>query len=355
MKKQITNIFLCIFLLLFTLMLKKGPCNTLNLYYEIGNERKQSLSQLCNSEQVSQEKKTNQAGKKDRKELNMTTPIKVPSQIWGDELPSTPQLSGDSDELKFEVVPGENIQGATVVLSCSYVVFNPTLDYYGGQLPSPIHVVAFNKETGEVYCAPLLEPKSPPVRVLIPEDTTPSQSGSSQGAAFNIDLTVQLGLPSQEASYKVFLWLDQLLSPVATVDVPENDKRTQSLLSTRKSSALIEFASSKQSGKPGDSAIKLTVTEVSDERIIHGSWDVGPSYSKEKPYYIALIGLCHRERSFGWVSIDINSLPEDVEINNFKFKVSELSNASQESEKVFIVAFSEDHMPQVFEINGLKK
>ena len=48
---------------------------------------------------------------------------------------------------------------------------------------------------------------------------------SFQSSFFNFDLATLLGLPGQEGNYRVFLWLDDIVSPIESVTVPANPLR----------------------------------------------------------------------------------------------------------------------------------
>ena len=289
--------------------------------------------------------------KENGKDANMATPMEVTHRIWGERYPTTPELEGGDSRLGFQAVPGRSMAGDTVVLTGAYVASSPILDYYGGQLPGAIHLVAFDPETGVVHNHPLLDAKSPPVRVLVPEGVKPAPGGSVQKAAFDVDMPSLLALPPEATTYRVFFWLDNVVSPVVSVEVPENKNRTLFLLSNRRSPDLIDFkAGLKTQTPPSPSSIALEAVVADGAKTVCGAWTPGPGYDPAKPYFLALIALNHRDRSCGWTSVDVNDLPRDNDKWRFRFDPPDLTGLEQGTQSVFVAAFSSEHAPVVLEV-----
>ena len=289
--------------------------------------------------------------KENGKDANMATPMEVTHRIWGERYPTTPELEGGDSRLGFQAVPGRSMAGDTVVLTGAYVASSPILDYYGGQLPGAIHLVAFDPKTGVVHNYPLLDGKSPPVRVLVPEGMTPAPGGSVQKAAFDVDMPSLLALPPEAATYRVFFWLDNVVSPVVSVEVPENKNRTLSLLSNRRPPDSIDFKAGLNTQTPSSpSSIALETAVADGAKTVCGAWTPGPGYDPGKPYFLALIALNHRDRSCGWTSVDVNALPQDADKWSFRFGPSDLTGLEQGKQSVFVAAFSSEHGPVVLEV-----
>ncbi len=286
-----------------------------------------------------------------RKEVKMITPMKVTHRIWGEKYPTTPELGYEQTGLGFQAVPGVGMAGDTVVLTANYVACSPILNYYEGQLPGPILLVAFDPNSGVVHNHPVLDAKSPPVRVLTPEGVKPIQGDSIQKAPFNVDMPSLLALPPEAARYHVFLWLDNVVSPVILVDTPENQNRTLSLLSNRKSSRIVSFNPTKKlEPESGSNSILLETVDRDGVKIVTGSWTPGINNDGKSPYFLSLMAFNHRDRTCGWTSVDINSLPEQTDKRYFQLDPSQLTGSAQENQSVFVMAFSMDHPPQVLEI-----
>jgi hypothetical protein len=277
----------------------------------------------------------------------MAEPIHAPSPIWYDRLAQTPALKESGDEIGFGLVPAANALGPTVVLAGQYYVTPPILDYYGGQLPTPIRLVAVDAARGVAYSAELLEEKSPPVVVMLPEGAAPSKGGRAQGGTFDVDLVAQLGLPPRAATYHVFLWLDQVLSAVEVVTLAENEKRTPTPLSAR-SPAQVRFGTRPvMKAEPG--VVVLLADQTHPPRGAEGVWVPDPARlaDHEKPYFLTILAVNHRDRSFGWTSVDVNALPRGTDVTRFQFDAAALAGASAQRQKVFALAFAEGNHPRV--------
>ena len=283
-----------------------------------------------------------------RERDTMKTPIQVAQPLWCEELPESPKLEETRDEVEFNVVPGHNDRGPTKVLVAKYFLGQPLLAYYGGQLPKPIHVVAINQATGTVHHRECLQRKSPPVWVMTPEGEEPSSSGQSQSACFNIDLCAHLRLPREAASYHVFLWIDHVVSSMHVVDVAENSQRTDTLQSARKRTDLVTFRNVSPVAADLETII-LQAGTSSERRHVHGTWGPDPNRtaSRTAPYFLVLMAFNHRNRSFGWTSVDINALPENTVAGHFHLDVTELAGERQTEQKAFVLAFSAGRLSEV--------
>jgi hypothetical protein len=242
----------------------------------------------------------------------------------------------------FAVVPGRGPLGPTVVLAGRYHVLPPILDYYGGQLPSPIRVVAIDAERGAVYSAELLEGKSPPVFVMVPEGAMPSGGARTQGGSFNVDLQAHLGLPPHAATYHVFLWLDHVLSPVEAIKVAESSQRTPMALSTRSPGQPVLFGARHVLTADPD-AVVLRADPTPHPWGVEGVWgpDAARMADHEKPYFLTILAFNHRDRSFGWTAVNVNALPKGTDVGSFQLDAAAVAGASSEPQKVFVLAFAE--------------
>ncbi|WP_437684275.1 hypothetical protein [Sorangium sp. So ce131] len=278
----------------------------------------------------------------------MAEPIDAPSPIWFKKLPQTPALSETGDELGFALVPGRGRLGPTVVLAGAYRVTPPLLDYYGGQLPRPIRVVAVDTARGAIFSTQLLQEKSPPVVVMVPEGAPPSGGGRAQGGSFNVDLAAQLGLPPHAATYHVFLWLDHVLSPVDVLQLAEDPQRVATSVSGRRPADLVRFGAAPAIA-PDPQAVILRADPTAPSRGVEGAWVPDPARLKdhERPYFLTVLAFGHRDRSFGWASVNVNTLPQGADAAHFHVDAAALAGASQQAQKVFAVAFAEGKRIQV--------
>jgi hypothetical protein len=271
----------------------------------------------------------------------MTDRIDVPSTLWYNELPQTPKVQETTDEVAFAVVPGRSQKGPTVVLAGRYYVQPPILDYYGGQLPRPVRVVAIDAQTGAVFSEELITGRSPPVFVMVPEGAPPSGGGRASEGTFNVDLPAHVGLPPRAATYHVFLWLDHVLSAVEVVTLDENAQRTPAPLSFRKPDAVLQLgAKHTLAADPG--AIALRATAKPRSREVEGAWTPDPARlaDRKTPYVLTVLAFNHRDRSFGWAAADLHALPAGTDPARFELDAGALTGAAPGEQKVFVLAFA---------------
>jgi len=271
----------------------------------------------------------------------MVDRIDVPSTLWYDELPQTPAVRESTDEVVFAVVPGRSAQGPTVVLAGRYYLQPPILDYYGGQLPRPVRVVAVDAQTGAVFSEQLITDKSPPVFVMVPEGTPPSGGGRATEGTFNVDLPAHVGLPPRAGTYHVFLWIDHVLSAVQDITLDENAHRTPAPLSFRKPDQVLHFgAAHTLAAAPG--AIALRAASKPHSREVEGAWIPDPARlaDRKSPYVLTVVAFNHRDRAFGWASADLHALPAGTDPARFQLDASALTGASPGEQKVFVLAFA---------------
>jgi len=280
--------------------------------------------------------------------------LRTAEPIWHEETSySPPRLS--TPGLDFNAQPAEGPEGPTVALLGRYRVGSPHLDYYGGQMPRPVWVVAVNAQSGEIYMQQCVEDERPPVRVVASDREAEAQGRGTefQSGCFNVDLGAQAMLPREAATYRVFLWLDDLVSPIKVAQIPENRKRRESgLPSSRRPSELVEFGAFPGAPAAAGSAMALAASTQPGDRTICGVWSpdrakIASRREESEPYYLMLLAFNHRDRSFGWVSVDATQLPQGTDPGSFRIDPLKIVGGSEMQQKVFVLAVSEDGMSNV--------
>jgi hypothetical protein len=284
----------------------------------------------------------------------MSSPIAVPSTIWSAELPQTPVSEGRADELLFNLAPGIGPDGPTLVLAGRYLVKSPILDYYGGQLPAPIRVVAVNTKSGEVYSEQLTSAKSPPVFMLVPDGFVPAKGARSQGGRFNVDLPALLSLPPQAASYHVFLWLDQVLSRTVPVALEANPQRRGKPVPSAMAGRPLRLAHRDGAKEPDG---ELVLSRGPEGVNIEGVWGKdlarGPAYANNNNivtrYPLAVLAFGQRDRHFVWTRMEFDPVPAWSGANHFKLDLGELTGTAGGGgrQRVFVVAMIGNHRSKV--------
>jgi hypothetical protein len=146
-------------------------------------------------------------------------------------------------------------------------------------------------------------------------DPTPARPGVAQTAFvefnFNVDLRAQLSLPKEEARYAVFLWLDEMTSPVQIVDLPGPKAEASALEKLQSAPSAPEsfsFRKTESSPDPKNSEIVLAQKGVTR---VYGA--VNPSLfssqKKETGEHLTVLALDYMSRRLKWRSA---AIPEEI-------------------------------------------
>jgi len=278
--------------------------------------------------------------------------LKVPETVWYEATsrsPDIPQQPG----FVFRAVQATSESGPTVALAAAYRLGSPFTDYYGGQLPRPIWVVAVDEGSGSVYQADMNSPDHPPIVLEVSDqDAESAMPGwSYESAHFNVDLAALLGLPEQSGRYRVFLWLDDLTSSVAAVNVPANPARGKGRPVASQPSKLVQFGPDPAAPKPKSGEVALVVSSEPDDISVHGAWTPEKAVDPNQ-VVLWLMAASHRDRTFGWVAIRADELPDTVAAQSFRFNALDLVKTSGIAQKVFVSGLSSKGVSKVLVIGA---
>jgi hypothetical protein len=278
--------------------------------------------------------------------------IEVSDTLWYGKTPYSPVVPKGSG-LVFTPVEAVSASGPTVALAAAYRVGSPYTEYYGGQLPRAIRVIAVNEETGRIYEAGLNGPDHPPIQVLVSDKSAVDTQGqrSFESSFFNFDAAHLLRLPADSGRYKMFLWLDELVSPVVTVAVPANPARGKGQPVSASTAPVFDFnpgpvAQIVESGKA-----ELFLSGKSDDSVVHGSWLPGNMDESQKPVLWVMF-TSHRDRKFGWLVFYSKDLPQHQDIITFRFDVGNLLKTSGIAQKIFLLSLSNNAVSNVHVVNA---
>jgi hypothetical protein len=139
--------------------------------------------------------------------------------------PESPPLDPDTFALDFTPRPALSQAGpATVAVFAGGVLPGRYGEIYGGRVAGALQIVAIELRSGRVshrnaergHTVPLSAAMEP-----APAPPAPDEAElESLETYFAVDLRAHLGLPPTAASYGVFLWLDEMTSPVRVVQLP---------------------------------------------------------------------------------------------------------------------------------------
>jgi hypothetical protein len=151
-------------------------------------------------------------------------PIAIGLQPTYERLALSPALAAGTKGLDFALAPGAGSRGPTIALLGVARVPVSYAETYAARIEGALFIVAIDLRTGAVYQATAEGHDIVPLAKAMRPDIV--QAGRDQVERyFNVDLGVQLDLPRYGAKYAVFVWLDDLVSPVRIAQMPGDPNR----------------------------------------------------------------------------------------------------------------------------------
>lgn len=288
--------------------------------------------------------------------MSSTESIQITETIGAERSPYTPQIPEDQFVIKFTAKPAVSEDGPTVALFIAYRLGQPYLAMYGGELKNAINIVAIHVDSGRVYFAPPVGENAISLSLTMKDEKdigSTENLASATSSFFDVDLCRLLALHPEGGSYHVFLWMDDMTSLVQTLQVPANPSRpAEDSLSTQLPSEIIEFGDFPVPLIPPGNKIALTQSTQPGDRTIYGAWSPDPANiasqrAKDAPYYLTLLAFNHRDRRFGWVSVDVTQLPPSTDSSKFRIDPLKIVGASDMRQKIFTLAVSGEVMSKV--------
>lgn len=281
-------------------------------------------------------------------------PIQVPGTIWFDELDTTPQISPtEFAALEFNLQPGQSALGTTVVLSAAYVLRWPYTELYGDMLPKPIVVVAIDASTGNAFMSDLnviyIDETDEAILLGMSDDDAnqpgPTHNVQGVGGAFNVDLPALLGLPPDAGYYQVFLWLDDLVTQIQTIQVPANEARRgfKPGLNQTSGSGLVTVRTSSQSPTATAGEIRTDLDLGGRSLRAYGTLPPGalqtpPTGGAPGNPVLTILAHNRQTRSFAWyVASDAYSTMQTQNIGSFDFDPFQIITRPSPPANVFMV------------------
>lgn len=281
-------------------------------------------------------------------------PIQVTYPVWYDRTDASPEISLDAYvSLEFGLAPGVSPLGTTVVLSASYVFGWPYTELYGSQLPAPVVVVAIEAASGKVYMADLnvTYPYQTEVEISLGmSDQQANQPGPAHnrmrlGGYFNVDLPALLGLPPESGYYQVFLWLDDLVTPIQTIQIPPNEARRGVVpgLYQVTGSNLVTVRQSSQSPTAKVGEIRTDLDTSSRSLRVYGTLPPGavqnpPTGSAPGNPVLTILAHDRQARSFAWyVATDAYRTMQSQSIGSFDLDPFQIIERPSPAANVFVV------------------
>ena len=266
--------------------------------------------------------------------------IQGTDMVWYQQTPQSPNVP-EAPGLLFTLAAADSANGPTMALFGAYHLGTPFIEYYGGQLVRAIRVVAVDMASGQVYQSDLNSPDHPPI-MLEATDKEVAEAGpgwSTESGFFNLDLPALLGLPQRGASYRIFLWLDNLISNIVDVKIPANPSRVERPPTMRIPVDKVQFAADPNAIEKKPDLIRLRLVKKTDKQFLQGTWMPEHLANPDQPV-IWVLAVSHRERRFAWLSLYAKEIPKNLSPLAFQLEVNALLEATDVSQKLFFIALS---------------
>jgi hypothetical protein len=186
--------------------------------------------------------------------------------------------TGPADSLRLALAPGSIFGLPSLMLHGALHIGSATEGRYSGGMPGAVLVVAVSREAGRAYLGPLVnEDDIPPI--YRGDDAPPAITRMTPGGPvpdgtlevwFSVDLKRHLGLPDAAGTYDVFLWLDAVLSELATAEKPADPGNSPG---TRVGERPAELATIRAA--PASDRLDLAAERRGTARIIQGECGAG--------------------------------------------------------------------------------
>lgn len=146
--------------------------------------------------------------------------LTIEKQPWYGAQPQSPSLAPERSGLDFALAPAAGTKGPTVALLGAARL--PALygAIYGARIAGAVRIVAIDLRTGDIYVNNAEPRDLPPLSNVMKPGAQPPPGAEPADSYFNVDLRAQLRLPPHSARYAVFLWLDEMVSPVRVAQLP---------------------------------------------------------------------------------------------------------------------------------------
>ncbi len=281
------------------------------------------------------------------------TPIQVPSTVWFTRTDVSPVISpSEFAAIQFVLQPGSSPLGDTTVLSGAYVLGWPYTELYRQQLPKPIVVVAIDSSSGKAFMSDLnvtyVDQTEDPVYLGLSDADAnqpgPTRNVQSTGGYFNVDLPALLGLPPEAGYYQVFLWLDDLVTPIQTIQVPANEARRGIApgLYQVTGSNLVTVRQSSKSPTATVGEIRTDLDIGSSLRaygtLPPGAVQTPPTGSAPGNPVLTILAANRQARSFAWyVASDAYRTMQTMNVGSFDFDPFQIIARPSPAANVFVV------------------
>ena len=150
-------------------------------------------------------------------------PMVLTRSFWSGPQPESPHLPVEGSSLDFVLRPATAAEGPTLALLAAARLPGPIAETYGARAEGATQIVAVDSATGAVFSRPAEREGSAPLSAIGSRPKASQAGGATVDSIevwFNADLRSHLDLPPEAKTYSVFLWLDEMTSPLHLADLP---------------------------------------------------------------------------------------------------------------------------------------
>jgi hypothetical protein len=210
----------------------------------------------------------------------MSDTLRIQESVWQDEGQADFDVPDGKPRLGLRVQPATDPFGDTAALSVRAAASARHEAVYGGRVGSAVEIVAIELRSGRVYARTQDHGEAVPLAAVMDPEAGRDVALDTVGllTAFNVDLAWQLALPPEAGHYAVFLWLDELVSPVRVVELPFAEKRPGTPAPAARAAAREAAVTLTAASPPPEDAPALFLKDISAQesgRRVRGALKLG--------------------------------------------------------------------------------
>ncbi len=208
---------------------------------------------------------------------------------------------------------------------------------YGGRITGAIQIVAVDARSGEVHYREA-EPRTG--IPLVPRSPEGLMLPSAVSGSFGVDLAGHLDLPPERRRYHVFLWLDEMVSPVAVVETPGADPEVEAGVDTPAASPFTLARVPPRTNARGEAQVRLAAARAEDGIRIEGFAHLPRPVDRDEPAPLVVLGLCDATHRLGGAMEPVRASLEEAITWRFEIGVEHLIPARAEPRRLHVVALA---------------
>lgn len=242
-------------------------------------------------------------------------------------------------KLHLTTVGGDHPTG--IILHGGYALGQPYFHLYGGQLNAAIRIVAIAQASGQVFTGFPAPPDTNPTRMPDDDEPTPHPNAAplvSVSSTFDVDLREQLRLPETAGDYAVFLWLDDLVTPVQIAHLPGIDPGDIPVQSPPRHVALTALPAGQTGPSPRQGVVGLSAEADNITLVLPEERIRAPQSQAAQPVWMTVLVHAQRRHVLRWQSELVPSALSIAPEGALTFNLFQLIVPPDKPEKLFVVA-----------------